>query len=259
MNDTRSVSTKPAATHPPPAESSPAPFRWVPVRSLSSSHRPRIAAHLRALDEQDRYMRFGHVASDDQVGRYVDLLNFDRDEIFGVFNRRLELVAMAHLAYLAGAGGAGEAGTADGGLHSAEFGVSVGAAARGRGIGSRLFDHACLHARNRGIDTLLIHALSENTPMLRIARNAGARVERSGSDSSAYLKLPPEDIASNVEQWVEDGAARLDYSIKRSALQIDGLISAVAAVAGRGDASELPASSLAPPLSNSASPSPGEG
>ncbi len=256
MNDTKIIITEHGAAGRPEVASDPAPFRWVPVRSLSSSHRPRIATHLLALNDQDRYLRFGHVASDEQIGRYADLLDFDRDEIFGVFNRRLEIVAMAHLAYL---GSAGDAGTADGGPRSAEFGVSVGAAARGRGIGSRLFDHACLHARNRGIDTLLIHALSENTPMLRIARNAGARVERSGSDSSAVLKLPPEDIASNVEEWVEDGVARLDYSIKRSALQIDGLITAVAAVAGRGDTHELPASALPAPPENSPTPSPGEG
>ncbi len=253
MNDVQITTSAPAAAQHPALSGGAAPFRWVPVRSLSSSHRPRIATHLLALNDQDRYLRFGHVASDEQIGRYVDQLNFDRDEIFGVFNRRLEIVAMAHLAYL------GTGATAEDGPHSAEFGVSVGAAARGRGIGSRLFDHASLHARNRGIDTLLIHALSENTPMLRIARNAGARVERSGSDSSAYLKLPPEDIASNVEEWVEDGASRLDYSIKRGALQIDGLISAVAAVAGRGDTNHLPRSALPVAGENEHTPSPGEG
>ena len=37
---------------------------------------------------------------------------------------------------------------------------------------------------------MYIHALTENTAMLKIARNAGATVERSGSESDAYLKLP---------------------------------------------------------------------
>ena len=46
-----------------------------------------------------------------------------------------------------------------------------------------------LHARNRGVQTLFIHALSENTAMLRIARNAGATVERDGPESEAWLRL----------------------------------------------------------------------
>ena len=52
------------------------------------------------MGPDDRYLRFGYIASDGHIGRYVDQLDFDHDEVFGVFNRRLDLVAMAHLAYL---------------------------------------------------------------------------------------------------------------------------------------------------------------
>ena len=75
------------------------PFDWVPIRSLSARHRPRILAHLLALDTNDRYLRFGYAAADDQIRRYVERIEFERDEIFGVFNRRLDLIALAHLAY----------------------------------------------------------------------------------------------------------------------------------------------------------------
>jgi GNAT superfamily N-acetyltransferase len=191
-------------------------FKWIPIRSLAPRHRPRILNHLLALGERDRYLRFGHMANDAQIGRYVDLLDFECDEVFGVFNRRLELVAMAHLAYL---------GISASGLPNAEFGVSVAKLLRGRGYGERLFDHAALHARNRGIDTLLVHALSENTAMLRIARNAGARVERDGPESQAWVKLAPESLASHVEAMVEDRAADLDYGLKRQAQRVEGLLS----------------------------------
>jgi RimJ/RimL family protein N-acetyltransferase len=195
-------------------------FRWIPIRSLAERHRPRILAHLLTLGEADRYLRFGHQASDVQIGRYVDSIDFARDEVFGVFNRRLELVALAHLAYM-------------GDSKSAEFGVSVLAKARGRGYGARLFDHAVLHARNRGIDTLVIHALSENTPMLRIARSAGATIERSGTESEAHLKLPADDMASHLSAAVEDGAAEIDYRLKAQARKLDGLLDAIAEVKDR--------------------------
>lgn len=182
----------------------PLPRRWIPIRSLAERHRPRILTHLLALPEADRYLRFGYAASDAQVARYADLIDFDQDEVFGVFNRRLELVALAHLAILTSAQGAREA----------EFGVSVLPTARGRGFGARLFDHAVLHARNRGVDTLLIHALSENKAMLRIARNAGATVEREGSESLARLRLPPDSLLSHLDAFVESSVAEVDYRLK---------------------------------------------
>lgn len=186
-------------------------YAWVPIRSLSERHRPRIVAHLRALDEHDRYLRFGFAASDEQLGHYVDSLRFDRDEVFGIFNRHLTLVAMAHLAY--GAGNDDAAQTAP----VAEFGGSVLSHYRGRGFGAKLFEHAVLHARNRGIATLTIQALSENTAMLRIARNAGATVERGGPEARAWLVLPPDTLVSQVDEFIELHAAEADYQWKANA------------------------------------------
>lgn len=199
---------------------------WIPIRSLSERHRGRILAHLLELPERDRYLRFGYVASDSQITHYVDQLDFERDELLGIFSRRLSLLAMAHVAYLT---------TNDGRpATNAEFGVSVAARARGRGYGTRLFDLAVLHARNRGVKTLIIHALSENSAMLRIARNAGATVEREGGESEASLRLPPETLASHVEQLVEDGAAELNYQLKHQARRVEGLLQALAGRASVG-------------------------
>lgn len=205
---------------PPPDPARPPALRWVPIRSLAERHRPRMLAHLLALDPTDRYLRFGHGASDEQVERYVDGIDFERDEVFGVFNRRLELVALAHLAYPPQPQLASRP-------PMAEFGVSVLARARGRGYGARLFEHAVMHARNRGTDTLYIHALSENTAMLKIARNAGATVERDGGESEAWLKLPPDTLASHVEELVETQAAELNYRFKEQAVRLEQLIEAV--------------------------------
>ncbi len=210
---------------PPVPELANRPFRWVPIRSLSERHRPRILAHLMALPESDRYFRFGYAAADAQLAHYTDLIDFSHDEVFGIFNRRLELLAVAHLATLpvVGAGPRTEA----------EFGVSVLPQARSRGYGSRLFDHAVLHARNRHIDTLVIHALSENTAMLRIARKAGATVERDGGESQACLKLPPDNLLSHVDELVEGQAAELDYRLKVQARRVDGLLDVIDEVKDR--------------------------
>ena len=199
----------PVAVNPPPSAVERVSTSMVPIRSIGANHGERISAHLLALSPRDRYLRFGYAANDEQIERYVASLNFERDEIFGIYNRKLELIAMAHLAF-----------STDPELKScAEFGVSVLAHARGRGYGARLFDRAVMHSRNEGVEMMFIHALSENTAMLTIARNAGATVERDGSESEAYLTLLPADMDSRVSELLEEKIAQTDYRLKVQARQ----------------------------------------
>jgi RimJ/RimL family protein N-acetyltransferase len=181
----------------------------VPIRSIGPRERARVARHLLELKQHDRYLRFGYAASDEQIQRYVDGLDFDRDELFGIYNRRLDLIAMAHLAFAPAA------------QHNdcAEFGVSVAEHARGRGYGARLFERAVVVARNEGVGMLFIHALSENAAMLKIARNAGASVVRSGSESEAHLELPSATFDSRMSEIAMEHFAQMDYRLKTRAKQ----------------------------------------
>ena len=181
----------------------------VPIRSLGENHRNRIAAHLLSLDERDRYLRFGYSAQDAHIQRYVDKLDFERDEMFGIYNRRLDLIAMAHLARAAEKNCQA----------CAEFGVSVLPIARGRGYGARLFERAAMNATNDGISLLFIHALTENVAMLKIAHNAGALVERDGTETEAYLHLPRATLDTQVTEMIEEQIAQTDYRIKVQAKQ----------------------------------------
>lgn len=176
-----------------------------PIRTLDASHAEAILRHLLALGERDRYLRFGYAAQDEHIRRYVQGLRFGIDDVFGIFNRRLELIAMAHLAYMVVPGR---------GSDSAEFGVSVSPHARGRGYGQQLFDRAVVHARNHGVRYLYIHALSENGPMLRIARKAGATVVQQAGESECHLALPPADFESTVGELLQEEAARANYGLK---------------------------------------------
>ena len=179
----------------------------VPIRGLNATHRAAIERHLLALDARDRYLRFGYPANDEQIARYVAGLDFERDDFLGIFNRRLELLAVSHLGLI----------RQPGRQPAAEFGVSVLSKARGRGYGTLLFERAVLHLRNKGVAQMMIHALSENTVMLHIARKAGAVVERDGSESEAYLSLSPATIDTRLSEIVEEHLARLDYRMKGGA------------------------------------------
>ncbi len=189
----------------------------LPIRSLAATSRERIAQHLLALSPDDRYLRFGYSAGDEQIRRYAEHLDFERDDVLGVYDRRLQVIATAHLAYTD---------TSD---HSrcAEFAVSVLAHWRGRGFGARLFERAVIHARNEGMRVLFIHALSQNTAMLHIARAAGAVVHRDGPESEAFLELPPAGFDSHLSEVAQAQFAEFDYQLKKQARQFSVFVSSL--------------------------------
>ncbi len=196
------------------------PLARVPIRPIGPGERQRVVRHLLQLDTHDRYLRFGYAATDAHIERYVAGLDFERDDLFGIYNRRLELVAMAHLAF-----------SVDPQFASCgEFGVSVLAHARGRGYGGRLFDRAVIHARNQGVVMMFIHALSENTAMLKIARHAGATVERDGTESDAYLVLPAATLDTRVSELVDHQFAHANYMLKAQARRFRAVLATVQAV-----------------------------
>ena len=188
------------------------PRCWVPIRTLGARHRRKVLAHLLALDPDDRARRFGHHASDERIGHYVEQMNFEGDAIYGVFDRRLRLGAMVHLAF-------GADDTPLGG--TAEFGISVLPALRGRGVGALLFEHAVTLARNRGVRTLLIHLARDNAAMLAIVRRAGASLAFDGSDAIATLPLSADTLASQITELLGHQAAEWDYRLKWQVLRLD--------------------------------------
>lgn len=194
---------------------------WVPIRDLHARHRGRILDHLLQLSERDRYLRFGAPVNATQLSQYVASIDFKRDEVFGIFNRKLMLVAMAHLAAMPGKGAQeGPHGSDSSRGRAMEFGVSVLPEGRGKGLGLRLFLHAITHARNQHASHLMIHALTENAPMLHIAAKAGAAIEHHGADAEAWLKLPPDTVGTHLDSSLQSLAAEVIYRVKYQVMHI---------------------------------------
>ncbi len=184
-----------------------------PIKELGESERPLYLAHLVSLGEQDRYLRFGSPLSDSSIERYVAQINFATDTLFGVFDDTLDLAAAGHFAPIPDRAEDGEPVQ-----RAAEFGLSVGANARGKGLGTALFLRAAAHARNLGIGMLFMHCLSENRAMMRIARKAGMDIQQAHGEADAYLTLKPGDIASAIEEGVQRQIALFDFAVKRQLL-----------------------------------------
>ena len=187
------------------------------VCTLHQDQKIQIQSHLLSLSQQDRYLRFGYHAQDDQIQRYVEHIDFSRDKILGIFDLDLSLVAMAHLSLARPSRF----------NRCAEFGVSVLPKWRAQGLGAQLFEHSSMLARNEGVGMLFIHALSENLPMLKIARAHGAKLERFGGETDAFLQLPTRNWASRLHQWCLTFYAQTDLKIKTQVQQFRHLLSQI--------------------------------
>jgi RimJ/RimL family protein N-acetyltransferase len=190
------------------------PYRpTVPVKELSERDRRRVLKHFLALDDSDRLLRFGTVLPDEQVHAYVNKIDFARDVVLGVHNRMFTLVAVGHLAF---APKDAEPMRSKVTIKEriAEFGVSVSKSARGKGLGTRLFERAAIHCRNSDIDTLYMQCLSSNRTMMHIAKKAGMQIKREYGEADAYLHLPPASPGSVLQEALEEQLATIDYAYK---------------------------------------------
>ncbi|AKZ61770.1 histone acetyltransferase [Herbaspirillum hiltneri N3] len=182
------------------------------VKELSPRARRHLLRHFLALEEKDRLLRFGSKLSDELVTRYVENIDFSRDTIFGVYDRKMRLLGVGHLAFAPR-----EASPVSGATlkaRVAEFGVSVSAAARGMGVGTKLFVRAAIRCRNADVDTLYMHCLSSNKVMMHIAKKAGMEIHRDYGEADAYLKLQPANPVTLFQEAMEEQAAMLDYIVK---------------------------------------------
>ena len=170
------------------------------IRELSRMDRPALERHFLALGAEDRRLRFGVPLSDFAIRGYVARLNFERDALFGVSGDDLHLVGAAHLGRARG---------------HAELGISVLEGSRNHGIGGALLARAHLRARNWGVRALFMHCLTENTAMMRLARQQAMTIMTEQGESDAWLALPPADAGTHFGEVFEQRAALFDYALKQ--------------------------------------------
>jgi RimJ/RimL family protein N-acetyltransferase len=186
------------------------------VKCLAERDRRRVLRHFMALDRDDRLLRFGSVLPDPQLEAYVAKIDFAKDIVLGVYNRMFQLVGVGHLAFTSREAHPDSIHYTDK-EKVAEFGVSVSKSARGRGIGTRLFERAAIHCRNSDVDTLYMQCLSSNRTMMHIAKKAGMEIRREYGEADAHLHLPPPSPGSVLAEALEEQIAKIDYTVKANA------------------------------------------
>src|SRR5258707_4421965 len=149
------------------------------TRELHADERPQLLAHLLALDEEDRRLRFAHALSDDGVRHYVESIDLSCDAVFVVTDASLAIVGAAHLAREDG---------------QAELGMSVLPQNRGHGVGGALLERCTARARYLGVRVMFMNWLVENAAIMHLARKQDMEIVVSGAEAEAFVRLRRADL-----------------------------------------------------------------
>jgi RimJ/RimL family protein N-acetyltransferase len=166
-------------------------------REARPGDEPEIVAHLRALDPEDRRMRFCTTVNDGHLVRHAEdiwgrssfaLAAHDGPLWSGPFHRPGPIRALAELSV------AGDA---------AEVGVSVDRSMRRKGVGTYMLQTAARLLSLRGISRIVALTMAENKAFVALSRKAGAELTWDSGDveiafdvkslERAYLKRRLDD------------------------------------------------------------------
>jgi RimJ/RimL family protein N-acetyltransferase len=169
------------------------------IRKLDTLEIKKYSDHLLRLNADDRYLRFGSQIDDATIIRHVTAKSNYKKIILAAFDDALNIIAACEVAFIITKNSA----MAD----TAEIGLSVEQAFRGRGLGTELFKRALVVARNRRIKLLMSYCLTRNSFMMKIAKAHGMQIHTEYGSSEATMELPQCTVASVLEEMLGEGMA----------------------------------------------------
>ena len=145
---------------------------------LLPSHGPQVVHHILSLPKNDKYLRFGYSVNDEYVASYVTKTLESNTELqrnfwYGIFDQN-DLIASIHIAV---------------GDDIAEFAFTTDMNYRGQKIGQLLFARGYQLVTEFQITRIYMCMLSQNKPMIHIAKKFGMSVMTQGIDSEASITI----------------------------------------------------------------------
>jgi GNAT superfamily N-acetyltransferase len=166
------------------------------IYRLSAVEYKKYRTHLKQLDSESRYLRFGYAIKDEMIDQICDRIEQTpiKHRIFVIEDNDCQIIAAGHIA-----------------LDSpVELAFSVLKDHQGQGMGSALMKRCIEWCQNRGIETGCMVCLSRNVAIKHIAKKHGVLVEEAG-DAEATLTIPKLNAGSVMHEIVEDNIAMFDH------------------------------------------------
>ncbi len=168
------------------------------IRELHEDERESVRAFLIALDDNDRYRRFGRVMIDAAIGQYVDRIDWQAGVLLGAFDRHADLVGLLELSEVGGNG--------------CEIAIAVQPQSRARGLGGLLMRRALLKAKVRGCDRVVLLCQLNNQPMRRLAQHAGLVSVVHDGDVESGAELDSAEVADMTEDMAREAIGNTTYA-----------------------------------------------
>jgi GNAT superfamily N-acetyltransferase len=157
----------------------------------------RYNQHLKNLDADSRYMRFGYPIRDETIDVVCDRIyrNPSKHKIFVIENENLEVIASGHISLEE---------------DPVELAFSVLAEYQGQGMGSALMKRCIEWCQNRKIETGCMVCLQQNTAIKRLAAKYGVLITESG-EAQAEIKIPDVNAVSVFNEIADDNISLIDH------------------------------------------------
>jgi GNAT superfamily N-acetyltransferase len=157
----------------------------------------KYRSHLKQLDADSKYLRFGYPVKDDVIDTVCNRIerNSLKHKIFVIENDDCEVIASGHISLED---------------NPVELAFSVLKEHQGKGMGSALMKRCVEWCQNRSIKTGCMVCLSHNAAIKKIASKHGVLLEQSG-DVEATLTIPEVNASSVIHEIAEDNLAVFDH------------------------------------------------
>lgn len=152
----------------------------------------------------DRYLRFGYQASNENVLNYLEgaFKDFGVTNMWFIAENEGRVIGSVHVSISEN--------------DVAEMGFTVSPDFRGQGLGQELFQRAATWAMMKGAKTLYTQCLSENQVMQHIAKKNGMTVVTIGyGEKEATIKATKGTIQSYFDDKFFDNLAFVDRAIEK--------------------------------------------
>jgi GNAT superfamily N-acetyltransferase len=171
------------------------------VRRLLVAEYPKYRAHLKALDEDSKLLRFGYNVSDEGIDKMCDGVEADplHHILFCIENAQLEIVAVGHVATR------GEM----------ELAFSVFSEYRGQGMGNKLMKRCIQYCRTHGILKGCMVCLSSNAVIKHLCIKNDIKIHTEYGETLANITLDHPDFTTYVGEATASNLAVMDYMSKR--------------------------------------------
>jgi GNAT superfamily N-acetyltransferase len=173
------------------------------VRRVLISEYPKYRTHLKSLDADSKYLRFGHPIRDEVIDQLCDQFEADADKniLFCVENDDLEFVAVGHIAL----------------QDEMELAFSVLKEYQGQGLGNQLFRRVIQWCRTHNQLKGNMVCLSSNKVIRHLCSKYGIHMVNDHGETLASIELDHPDITTYFTEATDSNLAVMDYMGKRLA------------------------------------------